>query len=106
MVFVLIRIVLLDHLLRDSGACVRTCPMNKKAENHECVPCDGPCPKSMYKCKIVAQGFLKIYLSYCNTAKFLLCKIQFLNIILSSRSVPEFSYYSFLQIFQTNCWYL
>ncbi|KAG8192328.1 hypothetical protein JTE90_002148 [Oedothorax gibbosus] len=35
-----------DHLLRDSGACVRTCPINKKAENHECVPCDGPCPKN------------------------------------------------------------
>ncbi|KFM81599.1 Epidermal growth factor receptor, partial [Stegodyphus mimosarum] len=35
-----------DHLLRDSGACVRTCPANKKAENHECVPCDGPCPKN------------------------------------------------------------
>lgn len=35
-----------DHLLRDSGACVRTCPANKKAENNECVPCDGPCPKS------------------------------------------------------------
>ncbi|XP_055938394.1 epidermal growth factor receptor-like isoform X1 [Argiope bruennichi] len=35
-----------DHLLRDSGACVRTCPVNKKAENHECVACDGPCPKN------------------------------------------------------------
>lgn len=35
-----------DHLLRDSGACVRSCPANKKAENHECVTCDGPCPKN------------------------------------------------------------
>ncbi|GIY37822.1 epidermal growth factor receptor [Caerostris extrusa] len=42
-----------DHLLRDSGACVRTCPVNKKAENHECVACDGPCPKNCEGVEVV-----------------------------------------------------
>ena len=36
-----------DHLLKDNGACVRSCPPNKKNNNRgECVPCDGPCPKN------------------------------------------------------------
>ncbi|XP_035219957.1 epidermal growth factor receptor-like isoform X2 [Stegodyphus dumicola] len=35
-----------EHLLRDSGACVRSCPETKRAVDGECVPCDGPCPKS------------------------------------------------------------
>lgn len=35
-----------DHLLKDSGACVRSCPEKKKAVDGECVPCDGPCPKT------------------------------------------------------------
>lgn len=35
-----------EHLLKDNGACVKTCPINKKAVDGECVPCDGPCPKT------------------------------------------------------------
>ncbi|XP_043475369.1 epidermal growth factor receptor isoform X2 [Leptopilina heterotoma] len=34
------------HLLKDNGACVRSCPPKKKALHGECVPCDGPCPKT------------------------------------------------------------
>ena len=32
--------------MKDNGACVRSCPPKKKALNGECVPCDGPCPKT------------------------------------------------------------
>lgn len=39
-------IILIEHLLRDSGACVRSCPDSKKAVDGECVSCEGPCPKS------------------------------------------------------------
>ncbi|KAF5303726.1 hypothetical protein FQR65_LT00870 [Abscondita terminalis] len=35
-----------EHLLKDNGACVRVCPNNKKPEAGECVPCNGPCPKT------------------------------------------------------------
>nr|XP_023021161.1 epidermal growth factor receptor [Leptinotarsa decemlineata] len=35
-----------EHLLKDNGACVRTCPPNKHAVDGECVPCEGPCPKT------------------------------------------------------------
>ncbi|XP_008214045.1 epidermal growth factor receptor isoform X2 [Nasonia vitripennis] len=35
-----------EHLLKDSGACVRSCPPKKKAVRGECVPCEGPCPKT------------------------------------------------------------
>ncbi|XP_043278213.1 epidermal growth factor receptor isoform X2 [Venturia canescens] len=35
-----------EHLLKDNGACVRSCPPKKKALSGECVPCDGPCPKT------------------------------------------------------------
>ncbi|XP_014215341.1 epidermal growth factor receptor isoform X2 [Copidosoma floridanum] len=35
-----------EHLLKDNGACVRSCPPKKKAVNSECVPCEGPCPKT------------------------------------------------------------
>ncbi|CAH1179272.1 unnamed protein product [Phaedon cochleariae] len=35
-----------EHLLKDNGACVRTCPPNKHANEGECVPCEGPCPKT------------------------------------------------------------
>lgn len=33
-------------MLKDNGACVRACPPKKKAMDGECVPCDGPCPKT------------------------------------------------------------
>uniref|UniRef100_T1II99 receptor protein-tyrosine kinase n=1 Tax=Strigamia maritima TaxID=126957 RepID=T1II99_STRMM len=42
-----------EHLLKDSGACVRACPTNKKAVNGECKACDGPCPKT---CKSLDQA--------------------------------------------------
>ncbi|XP_058792194.1 epidermal growth factor receptor isoform X2 [Phymastichus coffea] len=35
-----------EHLLKDNGACVRSCPPKKKALKGECVPCEGPCPKT------------------------------------------------------------
>ncbi|XP_037071793.1 epidermal growth factor receptor-like [Pollicipes pollicipes] len=35
-----------EHLLKDSSACVRACPPNKKAVSGECMPCNGPCPKT------------------------------------------------------------
>lgn len=35
-----------EHLLKDNGACVRTCPHKKQALDGECVPCEGPCPKT------------------------------------------------------------
>lgn len=40
-----------EHLIKDIGACVRSCPPGKKAVNRECVACDGPCPKSEYHSK-------------------------------------------------------
>lgn len=44
------------HLLRDSGACVRTCPSNKTAKDNECVPCNGPCPKTCPGVEVVHSG--------------------------------------------------
>ncbi|KAL1517887.1 hypothetical protein ABEB36_001592 [Hypothenemus hampei] len=35
-----------EHLLKDSNACVRSCHPTKKAQDGECVLCDGPCPKT------------------------------------------------------------
>lgn len=46
-----------DHLLKDNGACVRSCPPNKKNNNRgECVPCDGPCPKNCQGVDVVHAG--------------------------------------------------
>lgn len=46
-----------DHLLKDNGACVRSCPPNKKNNNKgECVPCDGPCPKNCQGVDVVHSG--------------------------------------------------
>lgn len=62
-----------EHLLKDNGACVRTCPPDKKAVNSECVPCNGPCPKTCtgdmqinsgnidtFKGCTVIEGYLRI----------------------------------------------
>lgn len=35
-----------EHLLRDNGACVRSCPSDKKINGTECVSCDGACTKN------------------------------------------------------------
>ncbi|XP_057319876.1 epidermal growth factor receptor isoform X1 [Microplitis mediator] len=45
-----------EHLLKDNGACVRSCPPKKKAKNSECVPCDGPCPKTCSGVNTVHSG--------------------------------------------------
>ena len=45
-----------EHLLKDNGACVRSCPFNKKSVNGECVPCNGPCPKTCPGVKSIHSG--------------------------------------------------
>ncbi|XP_042865529.1 epidermal growth factor receptor-like isoform X2 [Penaeus japonicus] len=45
-----------EHLLRDNGACVRTCPKGKKAVDGECVPCNGPCPKTCFSEQYIHAG--------------------------------------------------
>lgn len=45
-----------EHLLKDSGACVRTCPPSKTAVHGECMPCNGPCPKTCTGAGIVHSG--------------------------------------------------
>lgn len=37
-----------SHLLRDSSACVRSCPDRKRPVNGECQLCDGPCPRTCH----------------------------------------------------------
>ncbi|XP_055379373.1 epidermal growth factor receptor [Condylostylus longicornis] len=45
-----------EHLLKDQGACVRTCPADKTAKNSECVPCNGPCPKTCPGVSVLNSG--------------------------------------------------
>ncbi|XP_016988122.2 epidermal growth factor receptor isoform X1 [Drosophila rhopaloa] len=44
------------HLLRDNGACVRSCPQDKTAKAGECVPCNGPCPKTCTGVPVLHSG--------------------------------------------------
>lgn len=34
-------------MLKNDGNCLRDCPEGRMDKERECVPCDGPCPKSM-----------------------------------------------------------
>nr|WAR33938.1 epidermal growth factor receptor 2a [Scylla paramamosain] len=45
-----------EHLLKDNGACVRSCPKGKKAVDGECVPCNGPCPKTCPGPEVIHSG--------------------------------------------------
>lgn len=34
------------HMLKDNDACVKACKEHHRAQDNECVPCNGPCPKT------------------------------------------------------------
>ncbi|XP_066256527.1 epidermal growth factor receptor isoform X2 [Euwallacea similis] len=50
-----------EHLLKDNGACVRSCASDKKAQDGECVLCDGPCPKTCMGDTTVHSGNIESF---------------------------------------------
>jgi len=75
-----------EHLLKDNGACVRVCPPKKKAVDGECVPCDGPCPKTCHFSDTVHAG---------NIGSFQNC-----TVIEGSLTILDSTFNGFQQIYQ------